>query len=155
MGSALELLAGLLRHLVGLGHLGHRHAHVSVRVDSGVVNPDLIMQVRAGAASADSHVSNHLAASDALTRNYRHRRHVCIQRGDSMAVIQNNFSTISGTPGRARDDRIASRMNRSSRRSGNVDSAMELTLVAGKRIVPLAEGTGDASHDRPQCRRIG
>ena len=109
------------------------------------------MQVGTGAASADSNVSNHLAARDALTGYDGDGCHVSIERRDSMAVVQNRLRVHSLYP----SQRLATTASPVAWIAVPVGAAMSMPRwnspsSPANGSGALAEGTGDASHHRPQ-----
>lgn len=60
-----------------------------------VVDADLIVEVRSGAAPAQAHVSDHIAALHLLAGHNGKAREVTIKCGDSQWVTEDNSSAVA------------------------------------------------------------
>src|SRR4051812_32259805 len=123
---------------VGVLALGVGDAQVLIRIDGRVVDADFVVEVGAGAASAEADVADDLASVNALTRGDSEAGQVSVTGGDAMAVVELDEVSVAAHVAGVDDDAIRRRNDRITVRAGNIDSAVEGALTA-ERVGALAE----------------
>src|SRR5271157_6106610 len=107
------------------GDLG---AQVFVRVDRRIVNSHFVVQVRSGAASAHSDVSDHLPLAHRLPIRHREAGQMSVASGYSVSVINLDQAPIPTIEAGIGDHPVGRRHDRLTVTAGNVDTRMERTL---------------------------
>ena len=123
------------------------------RIDGGIVNPDLVVQVGPGTVTRRAYVTQDVAAANVLSGNDREPGEMGVQSLNPVAVIENYLASVSRPHAGLDYSPVSRRANGFAYAGGNVDSSMEGPLPI-KRIQTGAEGTGYDSLHRPERRRV-
>ncbi len=124
---------------------------VLVRVDRGVVNLDLVVDMIAGGLAAVAYEPDNLAADDSLAADNVESGHVAVDGLETVAVIDDDFAAVPVLKARSDNDTIGCGPNRSTDGSGDVDAGVELAFaVTQDWIFTLTEAAGDGSHNGPE-----
>src|ERR1700684_50871 len=110
-------------------------------INWGIVNADLVMQVRAGAVARRANVSQDFTAANVLSGNDCESRKMSVQGFHAVAVIDHYFSSVPVAHSSLDDGAVRRRANRVALAGGNVDSGVECAFPI-KRIQAGAERTG-------------
>ncbi len=68
---------------------------VFVRIDGGIVNADLVVQVRAGAVPGGADVAKDVSAADILSCRDRKPGKMGIKGLNAVAMVDNHFASVS------------------------------------------------------------
>src|SRR5271169_5526799 len=127
-------------------------AEVAHRVDGSAIDADFVMNMRAGGASAHTDAAKYVASSDAHARRHRKAGQMAVPRFRAKAVVHDDQPAVAFVLFRVRHHAIAAGANYVAVLRGNIDASVEGAFTA-ERVQSLTEGSGDASHDRPQRGR--
>ena len=81
-------------------------ARIVERVLAHAVDRDFPVQMRAGGVAGRADITDRLALGDLLTDGYRDGAHMAVERGDAVAMVDDNAVAVTGH-GAGRDDRAA------------------------------------------------
>ena len=113
-------------------------AQILMGIHRGVLDADFIVKVRARAASAGSYIADHISAMDCFSFGGCVSRHVSEESCDSVAVIEDDRSSIAGDVGSGSDPAIGWCDDGRSKRRRNIYTGMEGAFTV-ERVTPLAE----------------
>src|SRR5256885_1443168 len=119
-----------------------------MRVHRRVVNADFVVEVRTSAAAARSYVADDVAAMNGFTFSGCISGHVSEERGDAMAVIDDDRASIAVDIVSRSDSAIGGSDDRRSERSRDIHSGVECAFTV-ERIDPFAKRSGHNSFNRP------
>ncbi len=103
----------------------NRHAEIFVRVDRSVVDADFVVKVWTGRASAQSNVSDCVAAPHVLPGNYRKVGEVTVTRADAVSVVNHHCATVAAHEISEGDRSIGRSHHWLPNASRNINAAME------------------------------
>src|SRR5882757_4193331 len=102
-----------------------------------------------------AYVADHLSSCDRLPGHNGKTRHMTEERLDSMAVVDDDLTTVAVCHLRRTDDAVSRGDDRGSVGSADVDAGVELSLtIAEDRVLPLAEAAGDGTYYWPDRRPV-
>jgi hypothetical protein len=110
-------------------------------INRGIVNADLVMQVRTGAVARRAHIAQDVTAANVLSCDDRESRKMSVQGFHAVAVIEHDFASIPAAHTGLEDGAVRRRANRIALAGGDVDPGMECAFSI-KRIQAGAERTG-------------
>ena len=111
---------------------------ILVGIDWGIVNADLVVQVRTGAVARRANVSQDVTAANVLSGNDCESRKMSVQGFHAVAVIDHHLSSVPVAHSSLDDGAVRRRANRVALAGGNVDSGVECAFSI-KRIQAGAE----------------
>src|SRR6266536_34514 len=106
---------------------------VAERVDGDAVDPDLEMEVRAGAEAGAADVADHLALRDVLAAGDRDARLVAVRRGEAAAVVDHHEVAVAGLPAAVDDAAGSGGVDRRAVWDADVDAGMEPAPAGAER----------------------
>src|SRR5258708_605465 len=107
------------------------------------------MQSRPSAAAALSYVTESTAATHRLSGAHHKAGHVSVERGDSVAMVDDHGASVTIHQIGKADHTVSRRDNARAVLGSNVHTAMESSFTV-ERINALSERSGETSDDRPQ-----
>src|SRR5580704_3730231 len=147
-----EQRTGFLAAVLEAAAVGDGHAEILVGIDGRVIDPDFIVEVRAGGASAEAHIANGVAAMDLLAGGYGEAGKVAVAGGDAVAVIDHDGLAVSTKEVGEGDHAIGGRDDGVTVRAANIHPAVKRTFPV-KWVDALAEAAGDLAFNRPETGR--
>src|SRR3984957_11408788 len=127
---------------------------ILIGIDRGVVNTDLVVQVRARTVARRTYIAEDVSTMDILSRNHCEAGKMGIQGLDAVAVIDDDFASVSGTEAGLHDGSIRRRPHSVALVGGDVYAGVERAFPV-KWVQAGAERTGHDPLPRPLRRRIG
>ena len=117
-------------------------------INGGIVNPNLVVQVRAGTVSRRSDVAKDVPAADVLSFGDRESGEMRVNGFDAVAVVDDHFAPVPVAHAGLHDSAVRRCTNRVALARGDVNAGMECAFPI-KGIQPGAEGTGYDPLHRP------
>src|SRR5215471_12745091 len=148
MMSADCLIPAIALHGSGSDLLGERKAEVRVGVDGCVEDANLIMEMRACASSALTHVAQGIATVNHLSRAHGKTVKMPVESADAVAVIDNDRATVAVHQVGKLNHAIRGRDDLGANLAGNIHTAMKRAFPT-EGIDPFAKRSGNAYRDRP------
>ena len=131
--------------------VGHGEPQVLVRIDWSVVDADFVVKVGAGAATAESDVTDGISAVHMLGRNDCEVGQVTIAGADAMAVVEDHSAPIATHKVCKHDHAIRWGDHRLPIGRTDIHTAVESTFPV-KRVNAFPKGAGHRAFHRPQVR---
>src|SRR5215472_17092873 len=128
--------------------LGERKAEVLVGIDGCVEDADLVVEMRAGAASALTHIAQGIATVNHLSRAHGKTGKMPVEGADAVAVIDNDGATVAVHQVGKLNHSIRGRDDLGADLAGHIHTAMKRAFPT-EGIDPFAKRSGNASRDRP------
>src|SRR5438309_7660759 len=79
----------------GAARVGDGGSEILVRVDGGVADTNLVVEVRTGGAAAHADISDDLASDHGLAVHDGESGHVSIAGLDAVAVVEDDFAAVA------------------------------------------------------------
>ena len=98
------------------------------RIDWGVMNPDLVVQVRARAVPGRAHVAQDVATADVLTCNHSKARKMGIQGLYSVSMVDDYFAAITGAQTGLNDGTVRRRPDCIAPAGRDIDPSMKCSF---------------------------
>src|SRR6202789_4442935 len=118
------------------------------RIYGGIVNPDLVVQVRAGAVSRRTDVAKDIPTTDILSFSDREPGEVSVNGLDAVAVVDHHLAPVPVAHPSLQDRAVRRRTNRLAFAGRDINSGVECAFAI-KGIQPRAEGAGYDPLHRP------
>src|ERR1700735_1980458 len=116
------------------------------RIYGGIVNPDLVVQVRAGAVSRRTDVAKDIPTTDILSFSDREPGQVSINGLDAVAVVDHHLASVPVAHPSLQACTVRGRATLLALCRGDINAGVECAFTI-KGNQPGAEGTGhDALH---------
>src|SRR4030095_4290984 len=144
-------LATRLASRSGSAGVCHRNAEILVGIHGSVVDADLIVQVRACAATAQTNVTDDFTTMDVLPGADCEGGQVTEASVDSVSVINHDRFSVTAKIICELDHAVRRSKDRLPHRSGDVHAGVEGALSV-EWIDALAEGSSDLAFHRPEIR---
>ncbi len=123
------------------------------RIDRGVVNADLVVQVRAGAVPRRADIAKDVSAANVLSLGDREPGKMSVKGLDAVAVVDDDFASVPGAHAGLHDGAIRRCAHRVALVGGDVDPGVERAFPI-KGVQAGAEGTGYDPLHRPKRGRV-
>ena len=135
--------------------MGDRDAKVFIRIDRSIVDADFVVKMRAGGASAETDITDRVAAMNMLPRRDREAGEMAVASRDAVAMIHHDGLTVSAKEVGESDYAIGGGDDGMTVGAANIHAAVKRAFSV-EGIDPLPKAAGDLAIDRPQVgRRVG